>query len=219
MTPRRILRVGLTGGLASGKSTVAARLRERGIPVLDADAIVHDLYLPGAEGARAVAQEFGDGLLDASGGVDRARLAATVFGSAEALARLNRRIHPMVIERQRRWFEDREKEGERIGVIEATLLIESGGRGRYDLIVAVSAPEEVRLERAVRRSGETGRENLRRRMAAQMPDGEREKAVDVVLRSDGTKEELLAKTDALAARLEEMARQERPVEGPSASSR
>jgi len=201
----RILRVGLTGGLASGKSSVAARLAGHGIPVLDADAVVHSLYLPGAPGTRAVVEEFGPGVLDGSGGVDRARLAQRVFGDPPALARLNARIHPLVIERQRTWFEEREAAGDLLGVVEATLLVESGGRERYDVVVVVSAPPEVRLERAVRRSGENDREGLKKRIAAQLPDEEREKAADVVLTANGTKEELLAKVDALAERLKAMA--------------
>lgn len=201
----RVLRVGLTGGLASGKSTVAARLAEHGIPVLDADAIVHALYLPGAPGARAVAEAFGPDVLDRAGGVDRACLAQKVFGDASALARLTARIHPMVIDRQRTWFEEREAAGDLLGVVEATLLVESGGRDRYDVVVVVSAPPEIRLERAVRRSGETEREGLKRRIAAQLRDDEREKAADIVLTSNGTKEELRAKVNALADQLKAMA--------------
>ncbi len=204
MAPR-LLRVGLTGGLASGKSTVAARLAGHGIPVLDADAVVHDLYRPGAPGALAVAEEFGPGLLDPSGAVDRSRLAARVFGDAAALSRLNARVHPLVIATQRRWLEEQERAGVPVAVVEATLLVESGGRGRYDVLVAVSAPQEVRLERAVRRSGEIHRDGLRRRIAAQIRDEEREKAADIVLRSDGPKDELLEKVDELAARLKAMA--------------
>ena len=205
MPPGHILRVGLTGGIASGKSTVAARLREHGIPVLDADEVVRELYQPGGDGARAVAAEFGARMLDPSGGVDRARLARHVFADPLALARLNARIHPLVIESQLTWLRERQEAGDAIGVIEATLLVESGGRGRYDLVIAVSAPEEVRLERAVRRSGEIERENLRRRIAAQLRDAERERAADIVLRSDGSKEELMAKVDALARKLKAMA--------------
>jgi len=201
----RVLRVGLTGGLASGKSTVAARLAGHGIPVLDADAIVHELYLPGAPGARAVAEEFGPDVLDRAGGVDRSRLAQKVFGDAPALARLNARIHPLVIERQRVWFEEREAVGDLLGVVEATLLVESGGRDRYDIVVVVSAPPEVRLERAVRRSGETEREGLKKRIAAQLRDEEREKAADIVLKSNGAKAELLSRVDDLADRLKAMA--------------
>ncbi len=205
MPSSRILRVGLTGGIASGKSTVAARLREHGIAVLDADEIVRDLYRPGGEGARVVAEEFGPKMSDPSGGVDRARLSRHVFADPLALARLNARIHPLVLAAQQRWFEAREHAGEALGVVEATLLVETGGRERYDAIIAVSAPEAVRLERAVRRSGEIEREGLRRRIAAQMRDVERERAADIVLRSEGTKEELMEKVDALVRRLKAMA--------------
>jgi dephospho-CoA kinase len=202
---RRVLRVGLTGGIASGKSTVATRLAAHGIPVLDADHVVHDLYRPGAPGALAVAEMFGSALLDASGTVDRARLAEKVFADPDALARLNARIHPMVRERLSDWFTEREAAGDLLAVVEATLLVESGSYRRYDVLVVVSAPPEVRLERAVRRSGETERKNLMRRIAAQLRDEERERAADFVLTTNGSKEELLAKVDDLAGRLKAMA--------------
>jgi dephospho-CoA kinase len=203
--PSRIFRVGLTGGIASGKSTVADRLVHNGIPVLDADKVVHDLYVPGADGTRAVESEFGSGLLDRSGGVDRSRLAEKVFSDPVALARLNARIHPLVLAAQQRWFEARERAGDALGVIEATLLVETGGRERYDYIIAVSAPEAVRLERAVRRSGEIHREGLRRRIAAQMRDAERERSADIVIETSGTKDDLLIRVDGLSARLKELA--------------
>lgn len=196
-----VLRVGLTGGLASGKSTVAARLAELGIPVLDADRVVHDLYRPGGEGARAVAEEFGPGVLGADGSVDRAKLAARAFPDPSAVARLNARVHPLVIAAQARWFEELERRGEPLGVVEATLLVESGGRGRYDLLVAVSAPEEVRLERAHARSPGATREELRARVRAQLPEADRNAACDVVIRNEGSREELLAEADRLAALL------------------
>jgi len=199
-----IFRVGLTGGIASGKSTVAERLAHNGIPVLDADKVVHDLYLPGAPGAVAVAGEFGAGLLDRSGAVDRSRLAERVFSDPQSLARLNARIHPLVLDAQQRWFDARERAGDALAVVEATLLVETGGRERYDYIIAVSAPEAVRLERAVRRSGEFHREGLRRRIAAQMRDADREKSADVVVETSGTKDELLVRVDGLAARLKEL---------------
>ncbi len=204
-----ILRVGLTGGLASGKSTVARALANRGIPVLDADRIVHDLYRPGAPGSQAIAEEFGPGFLDADGAVDRPRLAAHVFADAERVKRLNARIHPLVHEEQRRWLESLERSGARLGVVEATLLIESGGRERFDVIVTVSAPEALRLERAARRSPGTNADELRRRIGSQMPDAEREKVADVVIVNDGSEGDLAKKADDLARTLlERVARTE-----------
>ncbi len=200
-----VLRVGLTGGLASGKSTVAARLAGLGIPVLDADRVVHDLYRPGGEGARAVAEEFGPAVLAADGSVDRARLAARAFPDPSAVARLNARVHPLVVAAQARWFEELARRGEPLGVVEATLLVESGGRGRYDVLVAVSAPEEVRLDRALARSPGATRDELRARLRAQLPESERNAACDVVIRNEGSREELLAEADRLAERLRDRA--------------
>lgn len=193
-----MLRVGLTGGLASGKSTVAKRLGERGIPVLDADRVVHSLYAPGGAGSRAVAGLFGPGVLAPDGSVDRPSVARLVFGDPAAVARLNAAVHPLVHAEEARWFEALEAAGRRLGVVEATLLLESGGRSLYDLVVVVSAPAELRLARASRRDPERSEAELRARMAAQLPDAEREKAADVVLANDGGPEELLAKADALA---------------------
>ncbi len=194
-------RVGLTGGIASGKSTVAARLRELGIPVLDADRLVRDLYEPGRAGAAAVADEFGPELLDERGAVDRPRLSALAFADPSAVARLNARVHPLVRRETDRWLAERETEGEAVAVVEATLLVENGGRERYDFLVAVSAPEETRLARALRRDPSSTRESVLARMRAQLPDEVRNAACDVVLVSDGSVEELRAKADDLAAGL------------------
>ncbi|MCM3875276.1 MAG: dephospho-CoA kinase [Thermoanaerobaculia bacterium] len=197
-----ILKVGLTGGLASGKSTVAARLRQSGIPVLDADLIVHDLYREGSEGARAVAESFGPGFLAADGSVDRRKLSAHVFHDPAALARLNALIHPLVRAVQAKWFGDLEARGEALGVVEATLLVETGGRHRFDVLVTVSAPANMRLQRAIRRSGETDPNEFVKRMAAQFSDAAREEVSDIVIRTEGTKEELLEKVDELAKELQ-----------------
>ena len=200
-----ILKVGLTGGLASGKSTIAAGLSARGIPVRDADRMVHDLYEPGASGSLAIAEAFGPEFLLADGSVDRPKLSSYVFHDREALGRLNGLIHPLVRDEQAAWFRELERKGEPLGVIEATLLVETGGRERFDVLVAVSAPADVRLQRAIRRSGETDPNLFVQRMAAQFPDAAREEVADIVVRTDGTKEELESKIDALAAELKERA--------------
>lgn len=194
-------RVGLTGGIASGKSAVAARWRELGIPVLDADRLVHALYEPGEAGAAAVAEEFGPDVLDARGAVDRPALARLVFADPAAVARLNARVHPLVRRETDRWLAEREAEGHPAAVVEATLLVENAGRERFDLLVAVSAPEEHRLERALARDPSATRESVLARMRAQLPDDARNAACDVVLVNDGSVEELLARADALAPRL------------------
>ena len=196
-----MLRVGLTGGIASGKSAVGSRWRALGIPVLDADQLVHALYEPGAPGTAAVAEEFGPELLDERGAVDRPRLAARVFGDAAAVSRLNARVHPLVRLETDRWLAVREAEGEPLAVVEATLLVENRGRERFDRLVAVSAPEEARLARALARDPSASREAVLSRMRAQLPDAERNAACDVVLVNDGTPDALLARADALARQL------------------
>jgi len=200
-----IYRVGLTGGLGSGKSTVARRLVELGIPVLDADAVVHELYRAGRAGARAIEEEFGRELLTAAGEVDRPRLAALAFGDPAAVQRLNARIHPLVLQFLTEWFHELGARGEPLGVVEATLLVEAGGRARYERIVTLSAPEELRLSRALERDPRADPAELRKRIAAQMTDAERERAADFVLVNRGDLASLLAATDALAARLREEA--------------
>jgi len=196
-----ILKVGLTGGLASGKSTIAEGLQKRGIPVRDADRMVHELYAPGAPGARAIAAAFGPEFLSADGSVDRPKLSTHVFHDADSLARLNGLVHPLVREEQARWFEELAKKGEPLGVIEATLLVETGGRERFDVLVAVSAPADMRLKRAIKRSGERDPNEFVRRMSAQFSDAAREEVSDIVIRTDGTLEELEEKIDRLADEL------------------
>ena len=196
-----VFKIGLTGGLASGKSTVAARLAEYGIPVLDADKVVHDLYRPGRPGAGAVAMVFGMQVIDPQGGVDRKKLAARVFNDAPSLKVLNGLIHPLVITEQARWFDTLARAGQPIGVVEATLLVETGGRARYDCIVTVSAPEMVRLGRALDRGPGEDSADIAKRIAAQLPDAGREAVADIVLMNDGTRDDLAAKADALAERL------------------
>jgi dephospho-CoA kinase len=193
-----ILKVGLTGGLASGKSTIAEGLEKRGIPVRDADRMVHELYAPGAPGARAVAAAFGPGFLSPDGSVDRRTLSTHVFHDRAALSRLNDLIHPLVRDEQSRWFASLAEKGEPLGVIEATLLVETGGRERFDVLVAVSAPAEMRLKRAIKRSGEIDPNEFVKRMTAQFSDAAREEVSDIVVRTDGTREELEEKIDRLA---------------------
>jgi dephospho-CoA kinase len=163
--------------------------------------MVHELYAPGAAGARAVAEAYGPEFLAADGSVDRPKLSMHVFHDAGALARLNGLIHPLVREAQAQWFDELERKGEALGVIEATLLVETGGRERFDVLVAVSAPADMRLQRAIRRSGETDPNEFVKRMSAQFSDAAREEVSDIVVRTDGTREELEAKIDRLAVEL------------------
>jgi dephospho-CoA kinase len=144
---RRALYVGLTGGLASGKSTVSRWLAEAGFTVVDADRVVADLYQPGQPGAEAVRGLLGPEVLDERGGVDHPKVAARIFSDPEARRALEAAIHPLV----RRRFEEITADAEGVVVLEATLLIEAGYAPGFRLVVTVEASCETRLERAIGR--------------------------------------------------------------------
>ena len=173
------LRVGLTGGLAAGKSTVARLLAEQGLTVFDADRLVAELYGAGQPGAERVRELFGDSMLGPDGAVDRGALAATVFRDPEALRRLEAAIHPLVRDR----FEEIARGRGGIVVVEATRLVEAGWGDDLDLVVTVEAPADLRLERAVARGMD--RDEARRRLAAQGEGEARRRRADRVLVNDG----------------------------------
>lgn len=193
------LRVGLTGGLASGKSTVGGWLAEAGCEVVDSDRIVADLYRPGGPGARAVEVLFGAEVLDESGAVDRARLAGRVFSDGIARRRLEQAIHPLVHDQ----FVRIASAADGIAVLEVPLLVESGMADAFDVVVTVEAPPEERVARAVERG--LSAEEARARIAAQVSAEMRRQAADIVIENDGDLDELRAEVETLAARLEEMA--------------
>jgi dephospho-CoA kinase len=175
-----ILRVGLTGGIASGKSTIARHLESLGCKVIDADRIVAELYAPGAPGWKAIVQSYGPDILDDRGEIDRQKLAGLAFRDAESASRLNALVHPLVIaEEERRMAEERDG----IVVVEATLLLESGGRERYDRIIVVTIDPDVQIERAVARGMTSG--EARRRRERQMPPDERLRHADYVIDNSG----------------------------------
>jgi dephospho-CoA kinase len=186
------LTVGLIGGLASGKSTVARRLAEGGCFVVDADRLVAELYGPGREGARIVGRLAGPGVLRADGSVEKTVLAARLFADAELRQRIEAAIHPLVGTTFRSLAG---RAPEPIAVLEATLLAESGLTGAFDVVVTVEAPKEVRLARAVER-GLTSAE-ARARMAAQGSSDLRRAVADVVIENDGSLEQLRRRTTEL----------------------
>jgi dephospho-CoA kinase len=190
------VRVGLTGGLASGKSTVARLLAERGCRVVDADRLVAELYRPGGAGAEAVRELLGDTYLTPAGGVDHAAVAGRVFRDPDDRRRLEAAIHPLVRERFRRVAADAAAAGQ-VAVLEATLLVEAGYGPDFDRVVTVEAPPEVRLERAVERG--LARDEAERRLAAQGDGAARREAADVVIENTGTLADLEVAVDRLVA--------------------
>ena len=193
-----MLRVGLTGGLASGKSTVASLLARRGAAVFDADRIVAELYEPGGAGEAAAKELFGSAVENAMGGVDRARIAAIVFEDPDARRSLEKRIHPIVRDEIEHRFAEAEKSGFPIAVAEASQLLEAGSEDRYDRVLLVVAPEAERLRRWSGKGGDAA--DARRRMAGQIPaDAARARATDVIV-NDGSFEELEAKVEEIFRR-------------------
>ncbi|MHB0970058.1 MAG: dephospho-CoA kinase [Thermoanaerobaculia bacterium] len=189
-----ILRVGLTGGIASGKSTVAGFLRELGCFVVDADAIVSELYRPGIAGHAAIVARYGETVLTPDGEIDRRRLASIALATPASALELNALIHPLVIARQGHILGELEATGEPgIAVVEATLLIESGGRERFDRIIVVDLPPEMQMERATQRG--LDREEAERRMARQLSREERLAHADYVIENSGSRKELREATE------------------------
>ena len=191
-----MIRVGLSGGIGSGKSTVARALARRGAIVVDADRIAREVVEPGQPGLAAVVERFGAGVVDGEGRLDRPALAALVFGDDAARADLNAIVHPLVAAETARRIAAAPPDA--VVVIDVPLLVEAARSG-YDLVVITEAPEAVRLERLVARG--MSPDDARRRMAAQASDADRRKVADVVLDNSGSEEDLEAQIDALWVRL------------------
>ena len=195
-----MLKMGLTGGIASGKSAVAAMLREMGFPVLEADVVSHKLMDPGQPAHDEILQEFGPSIADAQGRIDRTKLGALVFADPGKLAKLNSIIHPRVEEAILQKFSEWQHDGVRdAGFVEAALLIEAGIAGKLDgLVVAFCKPEQQMERLRARGMSET---EARRRIAAQMPVGEKLKYATETIDCSGTLAETRAQVRALAAQL------------------
>jgi len=192
-----LLRIGLTGGLASGKSTVAALLAKQGARVFDADEIVAKLYAPGGAGEAAARDLFGREVVGRDGAIDRSRIARLVFADPARRHALEARIHPMVGDEIERQFARAEAAGVRVAVAEASQLLEAATEGRYDRVVLVVAPEDERLRRWTETGGDP--EDARRRMAAQIPAEDARRRADDVIENDGSLEDLARKVEALYA--------------------
>ena len=199
-----MLRVGLTGGIGCGKSVVAAMLREQGFLVLDADTLAHQLVEPGQPAYDDVLQEFGKGVCDASGKIDRAKLAAIVFAEPAKLARLNQIVHPRVAEAQERQFIEWQRTHPRgVAVVEAALLVEAGAHNRLDRLVVVWCRPEQQVER-LRERGMSA-EEAQRRIASQMPLEEKRRLAEFQIDCSGTIEDTRQQVERLVAQLRQLA--------------
>jgi len=195
-----MLRIGLTGGIASGKSTVATRMRELGLTVMNADELAHRLIEPGQPAYDDVVREFGRGVLAADGTVDRKTLGEIVFGDAARRERLNAIVHPRVIAAREEELKRMEAENPGgLAIVEAALLIEAGYSKKLDRLVVCYCRPEQQIERLQARG--LTEEQARQRIAAQLPLEEKLGLADDVVDCSGTLEETRRQTDALVARL------------------
>ncbi len=186
-----MLRVGLTGGLASGKSFVGQALAALGCHLIQADRLGHEVLQPGGEAYEGVVREFGPGILEPDGTVSRRRLGALVFGDPARLAALNGLVHPPVIRREIEFIAAAAtKDPHGIAVVEAAILIETGSYKRFDRIVLAVCKPEQQIERAMSRDG-LSREEVATRLARQMPLDQKRKFANYVIDTSGAKEETL----------------------------
>ena len=191
-----MLIIGLTGSIGMGKTTVAARFREHGIAVCDADALVHKLY----EGAAVPAVEAAFPGTTEGGKVDRQRLARALTGDPAGFKRLEAIVHPMVLAEERAFLQAEAARGAAMAVLEIPLLLETGGDRRVDVVVVVSAPADKQRERVMQRPGMSV-EKLEQLLARQMPDAEKRARADFVVDTGGTFAETEAQVDNIVESL------------------
>jgi dephospho-CoA kinase len=192
-----MLRVGLTGGLASGKSFVGRALAELGCYLIRADELGHQVLEPDGEAYDAVVREFGTGILHPDRSIDRRRLGALVFHDPARLAKLNAEVHPPVRARTRKLLEEYEAgHPHGIAVVEAAIMVETGGYRDYARLILAVCGKEQQIERAMARDGLT-REQVLDRLSRQMPLDEKIQYADYVIDTSGAKENTLAQTRAV----------------------
>lgn len=184
-----MLKVGLTGSIAVGKSFVLSVLAELGCVTFDADKIAHSVMEPGRDAFHDIIREFGEDVLASDGSIDRQKLGSIVFADESRRKRLNEIVHPRVIEEQNRLLEEAEaRDPNGIAVIDAALMIESGGYKRFDKLIVVYCDRATQIDRLMRRSG-IEREDAERRVAAQMSSDEKLRYADYEIDTSGTFDE------------------------------
>jgi dephospho-CoA kinase len=183
-----MLVVGLTGGICSGKSTVAAMFERLGAIVIDADRVAHELQVPGQLLFQAIVAAFGQQIVGEDGRIDRRRLGAIVFSDPKARARLEEILHPTIVEECERRIQQAGASGAAVCLLDAALLIESGRHARFDGMILVEASEAVQLERLMARMG-LSREEAMQRIRSQVPLEEKRRHAKFVIENGGSLEE------------------------------
>ncbi|MCL5287121.1 MAG: dephospho-CoA kinase [Acidobacteria bacterium] len=199
-----MLRVGLTGGIGCGKSTVATMMRELGCHVIEADPLAHKLIEPGQPAFQEVVRAFGADILHADGRVDRAKLGAIVFSDMDKLLRLNAIVHPRVLKELERLFSEFALANSKgVAVVEAALLVEAGYVKHLDRLVVAWCRPEQQMERLLKRG--MSREQIEQRLAAQMPLEEKRRGADDVVDCSVSLEETRGQVERLVTQLKQLA--------------
>jgi dephospho-CoA kinase len=188
---------GLTGNIGSGKSTVAAMLRDAGIPVLDADRISKEVTAPGGRAYDAVVQAFGKGIVRDDGSIDRKRLGEIVFSDPASRERLERIAHPAILEAMKEEIAGIERKGHRAAVVEATLIHETGRKGLFDAVISVTCDRETAISRLAARDG-MSRGQAEARLRAQMDADQKAEASDYVIDNASSTEETSRQVNRIA---------------------
>ncbi len=199
-----MLRVALTGGIATGKSYVAARLHARGVPVIDSDRLVHEALEPGTTVSRRIADRFGTKILTGGGEIDRRKLGAIIFADPDARRDLEAIVHPAVYGEIERWFDRQAHEGTPWALADIPLLYETGHEGEFDRTIVTACRPVEQIRRLRERDG-MSEDEARARLAAQWPIEEKARRADIVIGTDGTFEETDRQVEAVFMRLNQEA--------------
>jgi dephospho-CoA kinase len=200
-----MLRVGLTGGIATGKSTAGQMFVELGCHLIDSDRITHQLFEPGQNVHRAVVEQFGRRIVAPDGTIDRRVLGDIVFKDPEARLKLNSLVHPAVIQRQQEWLNEiQQKDPKGVAIVDAALMIEVGTYKNYDKVIVVTCTPEIQKRRLLERSG-LSEDAINARIRSQMPMTEKVKYADFVIDSSGELADTRRQVTEITARLRESA--------------
>jgi dephospho-CoA kinase len=204
-----VLRVGLTGGVACGKSTVAKMFADLGAQIVDADTIAHELYRPGQQVLQDLVKHFGAEILKPDGELDRAKLATLVFDGGR-VEELNKIVHPAVIRQQDQWMRSLgEKDPYAVAIVEAALILEAGVKDHFDRIMVVTCKPAQKVARFAQRTGmsaDAARADVERRNKAQMPDEEKARRADFVIDNSGSVEETRHQVQRIYSELKVLAK-------------
>lgn len=206
-----MLRVGLTGGISCGKSTVGKMFSDLGAHLIEADTIAHELYRQGEPVYKELLEKFGPDIIRPNGEIDRPRLATAAFDGGR-VEELNKIVHPAVLKRQEQWmYQIGEKEPYAVAIVEAALILEAGARSRFDTIIVVTCRPEQKVSRYAERSGipeSAARAEVQRRSNAQMSDDEKARRADFVIDNSGPIERTRQQVERIYAELRVLAKRQ-----------